>query len=140
MQECVRFLAAFLRLEKIRFVKKLRVDLCLVDEVGNLNGMGGFDLDLFEILIAQCNPLPFFVLKPFDDLIRWDFFLIGFGDFLVADRAQIRGSQLPKTDFLFFGSRINRNRNVNETKVDAALPDRTHKANTVSYSRARCQD
>ena len=65
-----------------RACKKLRINLRLVDEVGDLDGVGGFDLDFFEILVAQRDPFPFFVLEAFDDLVGRNLFLIGLGDFL----------------------------------------------------------
>src|ERR1051325_11358027 len=88
--------------------------------------MRRFDLHLLKIFIGPSNPFTLLVFEAFDDLIRRDLLLIGFRDFLVTDWAQIGGPQLAETDFLFLRRGIDRDGDVNETEIDAALPDRAH--------------
>src|SRR5436853_6728967 len=88
--------------------------------------MSGFDPDFRKILFLKNNEPAPFVLEPFYDLVRRHFLLVRVRDFFVADRAEVRGSQLTETELLFPGRRINRYRNVDEAKADTAFPNRTH--------------
>src|SRR5207342_301723 len=67
VEERIGLLSSFLRLEKVRFVKELWIDLRLFDEVGNLNRVSGFNFDLLEVLFFQGHPVTFLVLEPLDD-------------------------------------------------------------------------
>ncbi len=89
MEEGIRFLAALLWFEEIRFVKKLRVNLDLLNEIRDLNRVGGFDLHLLEVFIAQRDPFALLVFETFDDLVGRDLLLIGLGDLLITNRAQV---------------------------------------------------
>ena len=70
--------------------------------------------------------MPAFVFVAFNDLICGNFLRVGFGHFLVLDRAVISSAQLAETEFLFSGRRINGNGNVNEPEADTAFPNWSH--------------
>ena len=52
MEQSVGFLSPLLRLEEVWFVKKLRIDLRLLDKIRDLNRVGRFDLDLLKVLFT----------------------------------------------------------------------------------------
>src|SRR5947209_1062120 len=134
VQKGISFFAAFLWLKKIRLVKKLWIDLLKVYEIGDIDGVGGFDPHLFEVFVTQNDVAAFFVFESFYDLISRNFLQVGFGDFFVFDRAQVGLAQLPKTELFFTGSRVNRNRNVNQAEADAAFPGWAHNSDLKSSS------
>src|ERR1051326_6316291 len=88
--------------------------------------MGRLDPHLGEILFLQDNKVPAFVFESLHNLVRGDFLLIGVRDFFVADRAEVSGSELTETEFLFSRCRIDGYRNIDEAEADTALPDRAH--------------
>src|SRR5438045_9789910 len=94
--------------------------------------MGRLDLDLVEVFFLQDNIASAVVFETFHDLVRGDFFRVGFRDLLILDRAQVGGAKLPETELLFLGRRIDGYRNVNETEADTALPNRTHSRRSYS--------
>src|SRR5205807_2232209 len=94
--------------------------------------MGRLDLDLGEVFFLQDNIASALVFETFHDLVRGDFFRVGFRDFLILDRAQVGSAELPETELLFLGRRIDGYRNVNETEADTALPNSTHSRRSYS--------
>src|SRR6266446_3339671 len=52
MEKRVRFFTALPWLKKVRLVKEFRIDLLQIDEVGDVDGIGGFYSDPLEILVA----------------------------------------------------------------------------------------
>src|SRR5206468_12210246 len=73
--------------------------------------------------VLQHNVFSFFVLVPFDDLVPGYFFAILFRDAFIIHRTQVAFSKQSKTELLFPSRRTERDRNVNQTKTDAAFPD-----------------
>src|ERR671919_1622569 len=132
VQNSVSFFPALLRLQKIRFIEELWVNLFQINEIGDVDGMSGLDSNLLEILLIHDDITAAFVLEPFYDLIGGDFFGIGLGDLFVFDRAEIARPKLAKANFLFARGRINRHRDINQPKADTAFPDRTHIAGAAS--------
>src|SRR5437868_1152973 len=55
-------------------------------------------------------------------------FRVRLGNFFVLDRAEIGGTELPETKFLFSRGRVNSHWNINQPEADAAFPDGTHMA------------
>ena len=94
--------------------------------------MGRLDLDLGEVYFFQDNIASALVFEPFHDLVSRDFLRVGFRDFLILDRAQVGSAELPETELLFLGRRIDGYRNVNETEADTALPNSTHSRRSYS--------
>ena len=74
VQNRVRFLPAFLRLQKIWLIEKLRIDLLQLDKVSDVDGMRGFDPDLLEILRFHDDVAATLVLEAFYNLIGRYFF------------------------------------------------------------------
>ena len=73
VQDCVSFLPAFLRLKEIRLVEKLRIDLLQINEIGNVDRMGGLDAHLLEVLVLHYNVTAALELEAFHDLVGWNF-------------------------------------------------------------------
>src|SRR6266404_9948206 len=126
MQDCVSFFSAFLGLEEIRSVEKLRIHLLQVNEVGDVYGMRGLDSDLFKILILHHNIMAVFVFEALYDLVGRNFFRVRFRHFFVFDRAEIAGTKLSKTKLLLTRGGINGHWNINQTETDTAFPDGSH--------------
>src|SRR5437762_14312710 len=97
VQQSVSLLATLLWLQKIRLIKKFRIDLLQLHKVGDIDGMGGFNPYFFKIFIFQNDVAPTLVFEAFDDLIGGDFFQIGFGHLLVPDWAKVSRAQLAET-------------------------------------------
>jgi hypothetical protein len=51
VQQGVSFLATFLRLKKVRFIKELGVNLFQLHEIGNVDRMRRFDAHLLEVFV-----------------------------------------------------------------------------------------
>src|SRR5438477_4397526 len=94
--------------------------------------MGRLDLDLREVFFLQDNVASALVFETFHDLVSRDFLRVGFRDLLILDRAQVGSAELPETELLFAGRRIDGYRNVNETEADTALPNSTHSRRSYS--------
>src|SRR5215212_10150933 len=94
VQNCISFLAAFLRFEKIRPVEKLRIDLLQIHEIGDVDRMRRLDLYFFKVLVLQNNVTTTLIFETFDDLLGWNFFRIGLCHLFVPDRTQIAGAEL----------------------------------------------
>src|SRR5207237_2687369 len=140
VQDRVSFLATLLWLQKIWLIEKLGIDLLQLDEIGDVDGMSGFDPDLLKILVTQNNIAAALVLEPLYNLVGRDFFGVGLGDLFILDRAQIGGTELTKTDLLLAGGRVDSHRNVNQPEADAAFPDGTHIADYfLPTSGCACQ-
>ena len=107
VQERVSFFAAFLRLEKVGLIEKLRIDLLKIDKVRNVDRMGRFDFNLLEVFVVQNNIAAALIFETFHDLIGRHFFHIGLGNLFVFDRAKIAAAQLSKTELLFPRGRVN---------------------------------
>src|ERR1700681_171194 len=90
--------------------------------------MSRFDPNLLKILVLQDDVAAPFVLEPLHDLVGRDFFCVRLGNFFVLDRAEIGGTELPETKFLFARGRVNSHRDIHQPKADAAFPDGTHMA------------
>ena len=88
-QKHVRFVAAFLRLEVIRFVKIHGIDLIDVDEVLDIDRLSRLEIDALKIFVVQHDELPFFVFVTLHDFVPGNFAAILFRDALVVHRAQI---------------------------------------------------
>src|SRR5207237_5341650 len=50
----------------------------------------------------------------------------------ILARAQVGSAELPETELLYLGRRIDGYRNVNETEADTALPNSTHSRRSYS--------
>src|SRR5207248_2754648 len=74
VQNRICFFATLLRLEKVRFVEKLGIDLLQFDEVRNVDGMRGFDPDLLEVLLLHNNVAAALVFESLNDLLGWNLF------------------------------------------------------------------
>src|SRR5215470_10536367 len=126
MQNCVGFFPALLRLKEIWLVEKFWIDLLQVYEIGDIDGMRGFDAHLLEVLIFHHNVPTAFVFKAFHDLIGGNLLRVGFRHFFVFDRTEIAGTKLPETKLLLSRGWINGHGNVDQPKADAAFPDGAH--------------
>src|SRR2546421_10514608 len=58
VQQSISFLATFLRFQKVRLVEELWIDLLQLHEVGDIDGMGGFNPYLFKIFVFQNDVAP----------------------------------------------------------------------------------
>ena len=125
-QQHVGFVAAFLRLEIIRFVEIHRIDLLQVDEILDVDGLGRLEIDALKILVVQDDELPFFVFVAFHDLVPRNFLAVLLRDAFVIDRAVILRSQQAEFQLFLPRRRIKRDRDIDEAKTDTALPDCTH--------------
>src|SRR4029434_8953170 len=134
MQNRVSLFPTLLWLEEIWLVKKLRIDLFQIHEVGDIDGMGGFDPHLLEVFVLQHNITAPPVLEAFHDLVGWNLLCVGLRHLFVPDWTKIAGAKLPKTNFLFARGWINRHRYINQPEADTAFPGRTHRRKPFFHS------
>jgi hypothetical protein len=73
VQDCVSFLPAFLWLKEIRLVEKLRIDLLQINEIGNVDRMGGFDAHLLKVLILHHDIMTALEFEALYNLVGWNF-------------------------------------------------------------------
>ena len=93
-QQSIGFVAAFLRFEIIGLLEVHRIDFLHLDEVHDVDGLGGgLQVDSLEIFVLQDDEFSFFVFVALHDFFPRDFFAIRLGDPLVIDRALVRFSQ-----------------------------------------------
>src|SRR5437762_491426 len=126
MQNGVGFFSTFLRLQEIRPVEKLWINLFQIHEIGDVNGMRGLDPNLLKILILHDDITTALVFEALHNLIGWNFLRVGLRDLFVSDWAEIAGTKLPKAKLFLARGRVNRHRNINQPKADAAFPNRSH--------------
>src|SRR5438477_8415215 len=138
VQNCVGFLPAFLRFKEIWLVEKLRIDLLQINEIGNVNRMGGFDAHLLEVLILHYNITTALEFEALYDLVGWNFLRVRFRHLFVSDWTEIAGTKLPETKLLLSRGGINRHRNIDQPEADAAFPDGSHTGNAFPR-RSACQ-
>ena len=67
-------LSSLLRLQKIRSVEELQVDLALVYKIGDLNGMGRLNFNLLKILVFERDPVAFLVAESLDNFLGLNLF------------------------------------------------------------------
>ena len=111
-------LAALPDLEKIGFIKKKRIHVFEPDEVGDIDRLGGFDIDPGKVLFLEDHKFAFLVFIPFDDLIPRNLLAISLRNPLVVDRTQVARTQQTKPQFLATGRGVQGHRNIDETEAD----------------------
>ena len=111
-QKRVSFVSAFLWLEIVWLVKENRVDLFLIDEVLDVHGLCGLEIDMLEIFVLKHDVFPLFILVALDDLIPGNLLAVFFSDAFVINRAQIGLAQKAEVEFLAPRSWVERNRYV----------------------------
>ena len=97
MQQSISLLATLLRFQEVGLVKEFRIDLFQLHEVGDIDGMGGFDSYFFKIFIFQNDVTAALVFEAFDDLIGGNFFQISLGHFFVSNGTKVNRAQLAET-------------------------------------------
>src|SRR4051794_23741121 len=127
VQKRVRLFAAFLRLEEVGLVEEFRIDLCLFDEISDVDRVRRLDLHFREIFVLHDDEAAALVLETLHDFRRGHFFLINLGDLLIFDRAEVARAELPEAEFLLARGGVNGDRDVNEPEADAAFPNWSHK-------------
>src|SRR5262249_52321983 len=95
------------------------------NEIPDIDGLGGLDPGLGQVLVGHDHELSLGVLVALDDLAPGDFDAVGAADAAILDRCQIGAVELAKTDLLRgFAGRVEADRDGDETEADVALPDR----------------
>ena len=79
-----------------------------------------------KIFVLQDNVFALLVFVAFDDLVPGDFLAVFFGNALVVDWTQVFRPQKPELEFLLSRGGMKRDRDVNQTKTDTALPNCSH--------------
>ena len=122
-QECIGFIAAFLRLKIVWLVEEDRVDLIQIHKILNIDRLGCFDINPVKVFFFQNDIFAFFVLVTFDDLVPRNFFAVLLRNTPVIHGTEIAFSQQTKLKFFAPRRRIKSDGNINEAKADAAFPD-----------------
>src|SRR5262249_43557639 len=126
VQNSVSFFPALLRLKEIRIVEKLRIDLIQINEICDVDRMWGLDSHLLEVLIFHHNITTALVFEALHNLVSRNFLRIRFRNFFVFDGTEIAGTKLSEAKLLLPRGGINRDRNVDQPKANAAFPDGAH--------------
>src|SRR5215469_15559325 len=124
-QKHVSFVSAFLWLEIVWLVKENRVNLLLIDEVLDVHGLSGFEVNSLKIFVLKHDIFPLFILVALDNLIPGNLLAVFFSDAFVINRAQIGLAQKAEVEFLPPRSWIECDWYVDQSKADAALPNRS---------------
>src|SRR5262249_34993366 len=125
-KKSIGFGGAFPRGEVIRSVEERRIYLLVFDEIRNLDDLCALDRDFLEVLVGQLDVLVLLVLIAFHDLFIGQDLAFELANVLVADPGVVGLVKKVKYCALAPGSRIDRDRDVDEPELYAAAPDWLH--------------
>ena len=104
----------------------------------------GFDVGALEILVAERNVFPFFVLVAFDDLIPGDFLAGFFVNPAIANAGEVALVEKIEVESAGILRGIEFHGNVHQTEIDGAAPERPGRllasfVSGLSFSLFRCR-